>query len=102
MSIKWLTGAGTSAIFTNDTTGAATGCTGASTSAIDGAYAAWLVVNPPPPTILPISLIMLPTSNPGITGAIHIVNNTLYVSQGPSAAAVQIGTTGPTGSVAVI
>ena len=100
MSIKFLNPL--SAIFTNDTTGGSTGCTGTTPAAIDAAYTAWLVVNPPPPTILPISLIMLPTSNPGITGAIHIVNNTLYVSQGPSAAAVQIGTTGPTGGVAVI
>ena len=82
--------------------GAATGCTGTAAQ-IDAAYIAWIAQYPLPP--LPpaaVTIIAVPTSNPGITGALHIVNNTLYVSQGPSAAAVQIGTTGPTGSVAVI
>ena len=85
----------------DDSSGAHTGCMGTQAQ-IDAAYVAWIAIHPSPPVVVPISIISIPTSNPGITGALHIVNNTLYVSQGPSAAAVQIGTTGPTGGVAVI
>lgn len=44
-------------------------------------------------------IVALPTANPGITGAMFITANTLHISQGPSAAAVQIGATGPGGAV---
>lgn len=88
------------AIFTDDRTGAHTGCTGTQAQ-IDTAYAAWFLLHPEPPIILPNTIISLPTANPGITGALHLVNNTLQVSQGPVAAAIQIGSTGPTGGATV-
>ena len=83
--------------FADDGTNASTGATGTQTQ-LDTAYAAWILLHPAPPIVLPVTLLQLPTSNPGITGAVHVINNTLYISQGPSVAAVQIGTTGPIGS----
>ena len=91
-----------SAVFTNDTTGASTGCTGATPATIDAIYATWIISNPPPPVVAPTLVHALPTSNPGLTGALYLANNTLYVSQGPTGAAVQIGATGPTGVAVVI
>jgi hypothetical protein len=100
MSIKFLTPL--SAQFINDTTGVITPFSGISTAMVDAAYANWLLSNPPSPIALPTSIIMLPTSDPGVTGALHLVNNTLLVSRGPSAKAIQIGTTGPTGQAQAI
>ena len=88
-------------LIADDNSGAQTGTTGTQAQ-LDAAAAAWQLLHPPPHVVLPISYIQLPTSNPGITGALHIINNTLLVSQGPSASAVQIGTTGPTGGAAAI
>ena len=101
MTIKFLSP--TSARFIQDIAPyGVTGCTGNSTADIDTAYAAWLILNPlPPPPPAPITILALPTYNPGITGALHLINNTLLVSNGPSASAVQIGTTGPTGGAAI-
>lgn len=53
------------------------------------------------PTALPKTILAFPTTNPGVTGAPFIASNTLFVSQGLTGAAVQIGTTGPTGSVVI-
>lgn len=93
---------GTSATFISETTPrTVTGSTG-TTAQIDAAYAAWLLLHPEPPIVLPVTIIQLPTSNPGITGALHLVGNTLFVSAGPTGTAVQIGSTGPTGGAAVL
>ena len=80
---------------------AATGCTGTGAQ-IDAAYALWSVGKIPPPPPAPISIHALPSSDPGMTGALFIVNNTLKVSQGPAGTAIQVGATGPTGQAAVI
>ena len=101
MSIKFLSDK--SAQFINDTTGVITPFSGISTAMVDAAYATWLLSNPPlPPPPAPMMIIALPTADPGVTGALHLVNNTLLVSQGPSAKAIQIGTTGPTGQASAI
>ena len=96
MSIKFLSDK--SAQFINDTTGIITPYTGLSTAMVDTAYATWLLSNPPPPPPpATVMIVALPQSDPGVTGALHLVNNTLFVSNGPTGAAIQIGTTGPTG-----
>lgn len=53
-----------------------------------------------PPSPAPVAIFALPQTDPGQTGAVFIVNNTLKVSQG-NAAAVQIGSTGPVGAVSL-
>lgn len=101
MSIKFLSP--TSAEFIQDFPPyGMTGYVGISTAMVDTAYAAFLLLNPPPPPPpAAVQIIALPQYNPGITGALHLVGNTIFVSAGPTGAAVQIGATGPTGAVAV-
>jgi hypothetical protein len=59
------------------------------------------IAHGPAPTAVVAATLAVPVSNPGATGALFIASNTLFVSQGPTGAAVQIGATGPTGAVVI-
>lgn len=61
------------------------------------AHSAPAVLTPPPP-----SLFVFPQTDPGVTGAAFIANNTLKVSLGSNPVAVQIGATGATGLAVVL
>ena len=93
---------GSCTFFAEDGSNATQTVTG-SGSTIDAAYATFLLAHPLPPLPpAPVLVHAVPSADPGMTGALFITGNTLHVSQGPSATAIQIGATGPTGQVAVI
>ena len=43
------------------------------------------------------NVILIPNADPGVTGMVFAVNNTLKISQGVGKVAIQVGATGPTG-----